>query len=415
MTPSHAACRASEVTVATDGGTLDHATRLRRLGEVLEAWHSVWQPLPFQHPLLPWEADHGELAAALRDLSDAEAERLQDAPLSASALSQWLPVEELATLVELPDLAAGGEPTLPDGWGVFVGGRKWRQIQAFAPLVSADRPLLEWCAGKGHLARGLARWHDRPVDALEWQPALCEAGGALAYHQSAAVRLHQQDVMAADAECWLNEERRVMALHACGDLHVRLLHLAARRRGAVTLAPCCYQRTADAWYQPISCQARREMNWSMSRDDLAMAVQETVTAPGKVRRERRLANAWRLGFDALQRSLTGRDRYLPVPSLAYGQLPTTFAGFCRWAGERKAVELPGTIDWAAHEAEGWRRLAEVTRLELVRHVFRRPLEVWLALDRVRLMEEAGFDVRLGTFCDRQLTPRNLVIEAEPWA
>ena len=413
MTPCHAACRASEVTVAADGGALDHATRLRRLGEVLGAWRSVWQPLPFQHPVLPWEAEHVELAAVLRGLSDAEAERLQDAPLSASALAHWLPVEELAALVDLPDLAADGEPTLPDSWGVFVGGRKWQQIQAFAPLVRADRPLLEWCAGKGHLSRGLARWHDRPVDSLEWQPALCEAGGALAHRQSAAVRLHQQDVMAADAERWLNDERRVMALHACGDLHVRLLQLAARRRSAVTLAPCCYQRTADAWYQPMSRQARREMNWSMSRDDLAMAVQETVTAPGKVRRERRLANAWRLGFDALQRSLTGRDRYLPVPSLAYGRLPDRFADFCRWAAERKGVVLPPGVDWATHEAEGWRRLAEVTRLELVRHVFRRPLEVWLVLDRVRLMEEAGFRVRLGTFCDRQLTPRNLVIQAEP--
>ena len=28
------------------------------------------------------------------------------------------------------------------------------------------------------------------------------------------------------------------------------------------------------------------------------------------------------------------------------------------------------------------------------------------------LEEQGYDVRLGTFCERQLTPRNLLIDAE---
>lgn len=146
-----------------------------------------------------------------------------------------------------------------------------------------------------------------------------------------------------------------------------------------------------------------------------MAVQETVTAPRGVRRHRARANAWRLGFDRLQREARGRDDYLPVPSLAYGRLPEDFAGFCRWAAERKGVTLPPAPDWAGLEAEGWRRLAEVSRLELVRHLYRRPLEVWLALDRVCRLEEAGHRVRLGTFCERDLTPRNLLIAASPAA
>ncbi|MFO7648621.1 MAG: methyltransferase, partial [Halomonas campaniensis] len=105
----------------------------------------------------------------------------------------------------------------------------------------------------------------------------------------------------------------------------------------------------------------------------------------------------------------GVDEYLPVPSLAYGRMPATFEGFCRWAAARKGMALPPGGDWARLEAAGWRRLAEVARLELVRHLFRRPLEVWLALDRLCLLMEAGFTVELGTFCDRELTPRNLLL------
>ena len=51
-------------------------------------------------------------------------------------------------------------------------------------------------------------------------------------------------------------------------------------------------------------------------------------------------------------------------------------------------------------------------LERLRNLFRRPLELWLVLDRALFLEEQGYSVRLGTFCDYPLTPRNLLLLAE---
>ena len=51
-------------------------------------------------------------------------------------------------------------------------------------------------------------------------------------------------------------------------------------------------------------------------------------------------------------------------------------------------------------------------LELLRGLFRRPLEVWLLLDRALYLQEQGYRVRLGQFCPAQLTPRNLLLLAE---
>ncbi|MNG29795.1 hypothetical protein D3C84_1152830 [compost metagenome] len=51
-------------------------------------------------------------------------------------------------------------------------------------------------------------------------------------------------------------------------------------------------------------------------------------------------------------------------------------------------------------------------LELLRNLFRRPLELWLVLDRALFLEEQGYRVRPGLFCDYPLTPRNLLILAE---
>ena len=75
------------------------------------------------------------------------------------------------------------------------------------------------------------------------------------------------------------------------------------------------------------------------------------------------------------------------------------------------LRLPPALDWAEWEAVGERRRDEVRRLELVRHAFRRALEVWLALDLVLGFEARGFTARIGTFCERTLTPRNLLVLA----
>jgi len=64
------------------------------------------------------------------------------------------------------------------------------------------------------------------------------------------------------------------------------------------------------------------------------------------------------------------------------------------------------------EGRSWQRLAQVRNLELLRGLFRRPLEIWLLLDRALYLQEAGYQVQLGEFCATSLTPRNLLLLAE---
>jgi len=210
----------------------------------------------------------------------------------------------------------------------------------------------------------------------------------------------------------LQPQHTAIALHACGDLHVRLLQLTvARECRQLALSPCCYNRIQAPTYQALS-QLARDSALRLSRDDLGLPLSETVTAGARERRDRDQSMAWRLGFDELQRRLRGVDAYLPTPSLSTAWLRKPFADYCRHLATLKGLNAPGEQDWAALEQLGWQRLAEVRNLELVRALFRRPLEIWLLLDRALFLEEAGYRVRLGTFCSSDLTPRNLLLLAE---
>jgi hypothetical protein len=155
----------------------------------------------------------------------------------------------------------------------------------------------------------------------------------------------------------------------------------------------------------------RDADLQLDGGALRLAVTETVTAPRRIQHKLARDQAWKLGFVALRNALQGEAirPFKPVPTAWQGG---SFADYCRLLAGREGLALPDEVDWARWEAAGEQRRGEVRRLELVRHGFRRALEVWLVMDLALGLEEAGFEVEVGTFCDRALTPRNLMVLAE---
>ena len=389
--------------------------RFVALDAFLLAHQALWRPKPFTHLHLPWENQHRSLADWLRarSLAQAEAEHNHPEQLAAPA-----PFPELArqasTLSAVGALPRATRQAPPARLSVDVPGRKWQQIDAFASSLQFRQPTrhwLDWCAGKGHLGRLLAQ-DGQSLCCLEYNAELVEAGQRLSQRHGITAEHRLQDVLCASTANHLQAMHSPVALHACGDLHVRLLQLASHT-GCLQLAvaPCCYNRIQSDSYQALSAAAQAS-TLRLSKDDLSLPLSETVTAGTRVRRLRDQSMARRLGFDLLQRELRGIDEYLPTPSLPPAWLDKSYADYCRDLAALKNLPSPSARDWLALEARGWQRLAEVRNLELLRSLFRRPLELWLVLDRALYLQEQGFQVTLGTFCAAQLSPRNLLLLAE---
>lgn len=383
--------------------------RLLQLQTALDAHQALWRPSPFRVHRPDWCAARPELTEAVLGLDDGTLARLSEDP---DAARDWfyprLPVTAtLGDLVDFPPLPVRALPPMPSGLDGRIRGRKRAQIDAFAAHTPAARtPLLDWCAGKGHLGRRLALADRVCVQSLEINPALCAEASRLAEHAGVA-----HTALCANA---LNDEshaqvkgRTVVALHACGELHRCLVRRAVNADAhAYRIAPCCYHLGVAGDYRPIA----RDAYLRLDADVLRLAVTETVTAPRHVRRRLARDQAWKLGFIALRNEVEGKKArtFRPVPPR---WLSGSFANFCRALAQREGVDLPSSVDWAHWLAVGEHRRAEVRRLELVRHAFRRALEVWLVMDLAVGLEEAGFEVQVGSFCERSLTPRNLLVLA----
>lgn len=401
----------------TSSALSDYGARWQCLNDWLNEHRELWQPAPFTEPTPGWAERWPELEQQVTALSDEDCERLENDPVVlAFELKHLLPsLAETQGLTDLPSLVddSGTQAcTLPESGARDMPGRKRLQSGAFVAAVRPlSAPVVDWCCGKGHLSRTLLPFCQHPVIGYDWAPALVADGNRLAVKSGDPVNLLCRDVMAEGVT--LPDGSHGVALHACGDLHRQLIRQAVRQSlPRLSIAPCCFHLSAQSGYRPLSQLARQ---WpeclNVSRADLKLAVEETVTAPARVRSQVQLFRQWRLGFDGLQRELRQLDEYLPVPSHPGWLVNGNFRQFCVWAADQKRLTLPQKTDYAAWESYGVLRLALVRRHELVRHLFRRPLELWLVLDYVRFLEEAGYTVRLGRFCERELTPRNLLIDA----
>ncbi len=389
----------------------NEAIALRRalIESVLLASQPFWREMPFRVERPQWVNDYPDLDDALQSMP---AERLATLLDDNRALVEWLGDRVAiagyrADLLEVPAISHSTVgSSLRAAWG--VPGRKRAQIEAFAAATAnSNSPVLEWCAGKGHLGRLVSLTHGVSVTSLEIDAELCRAGEALASRAGAST----QAFVAADAfsldATRLVSGRHVMALHACGDLH-RDLVVAATTQGAAGLAvsPCCYYRLRETRYQPFCTSSRLEL----SRDDLHLAVTETVTAPGRGVRERDRATQWKLAFVAWRETQTavGYQTFKPVPSAWLSQ---PFAEFISRLCEREGLATPPSRALADLLQQGERRFALMMRRSVVRLAFRRLLELWLVCDLAEPLISHGFDVSLGVFCDRKLTPRNLMLRA----
>ncbi len=384
------------------------AERRQGLDELLSAFRELWHPQPFREIRPEWCERWPALRDELLALPEADVAHLNDDGGAALALlARHVPgLTGVAGLAELPKMPDTEPPGLNKRWAWEIPGRKQRQIEAFAVAAQGgDRPILDWCGGQGHLGRLLALAWQRPVHTLEIDAVLCAAGAGLARRAGA-----DQQFVVADALSvadWPRAGQHAVALHACGELHRRLIREGVGKGVArFDVAPCCYYRGVGERYQPMSGDGRLVL----TRDDTRLAVTETVTSAPRETRQRDRAMAWKLGFDAYRRAVSGNEyrSFKPVPE---AWVRADFSEFLARMAEREGLPLPSARAAVEFEERGQQRRGEVMRLSVVRHAFRRAIEIWLALDLACHLAENGYVVVLGSFCERRLTPRNLLISA----
>ncbi|HNB78937.1 MAG TPA: methyltransferase [Rhodocyclaceae bacterium] len=386
------------------------ADRLARLDDLLETHADLWRPQVYKLESPAWCERHPQLVANLLALPDHDVDVLMaDHGALIDFVARAVPtIRRAAPLIELPPSENHGLPQPGPHAMRDVPGRKAAQIERFAAAVGhCAMPVVEWCAGKGHLGRRLALSYGALVTSLEVDARLCDEGRALARRDGIDTqRFVTGDVSGPFARGHLRE-RHAVALHACGDLHRALLEQAVEDgAGAIHLAPCCYHKVAT----PARAVMGDPGFVMLSRNDLRLAVSDAATAAPREIMAARLESAWMLGFRAV---VAGERQSMRLSGHRHAKIPCEggFRNYCEQSASHAGLAIDSDIDWAAAEREAIALEHRVRRLALPRLAFRRVIETRLVFDRARFLEQHGYRVSVSQFCERRLTPRNILIAA----
>jgi Methyltransferase domain len=410
----------------------NHSQAFHDVNELLLKYRSVWSESAFVSNELSWRGTYAVMYEELLGLSDSELNVLSNEARLIARLSSHLP--DLRPLTDWHVLP-GPERKWPTPQRAQHGlpARKRRQTEGFVtallPWIDEldgerdGKNVVDWCSGKGHLARQLHYACGSPVLCLERDRALCEAG-KLAHDRmdpdmSCQVAFREQDVLVeVEPENFANAYLQT-ALHACGNLHMSMLRQAAQARTPLlACSPCCYHVLDEPVYQGLSEQGRLS-SLKPTRKELQIVGLETCTANGIERELRQKELLWRVAFDLHLRELTGVDAYRPTPSVKKSLLKKNYRAFALNA--LKVLQKRGLFQARLSELSEpdelvlFRRakakLARIRRLEKAQLGFRRALEYWLLLDRVLFLQKEGYRVSLQEFCTKRDSGRNIMILA----
>ena len=395
--------------------------RFEALTAFLIAHREVWTPRPFVEQPVSWEASHPAVGAWLRRRTLDELEALEadiHSPLEGAPveLERWRAQSRALSSLSLLDLApvdALSQPALR----FRVPQRKWRQIEAFAAAVDDAcgghrGRIVDWCAGKGHLGRALSVAHGVTTTVVERREDLFASGQKLARRAGASCDFVAADALAPETVSVLEGCGLAVSMHACGALTDSLLRGVCQHRVPVSVsALCCYHFLGrEETYTPLSARGQRS-GLALTPTLLRLPIFDEVVARPRERLARRREMAFRAGLSLLMKEITGVDRYYSPGNLSPALLKGSFVDFCQRLLARDGVRSPTGVSIAAFEAPGQAYAIRARLLGMARAVFRRPLELWLVLDRALFLQESGRRVALSRFCIREVTPRNLLLSS----
>ena len=311
----------------------------------------------------------------------------------------------------LPALAGVGEPTR--GLRRLETPRKRAQVEALAkltpPLLQGALRVVEVGSGHGHLAREVAEQLDAPLLGLERDVAISARANDLENRG----RLSFQAVDVLREGLMLNRGDCALGLHACGELGDTVVTAVAERAKSLLLVGCCLQKQRAEMRLSLNRERALAVELSFSSSLLALSNltpreqgNEASRAENVRAREHRMALhallVEELGTLRFGAELDGIPRRAPLGEFSH-MVEAAFRARSLVQPAAKRVEQALSAATALH--------SRMRRCALPRLALGRALETFVLVDRALYLEQAGFEVQVGTAFPKEISARNLTLVA----
>lgn len=339
-------------------------------------------------------------------------------------LGYYKKIEELCNLPSAEEL-----PPMPEEhytW-LYVTPKKTHEIRQLSPHVAklyqekAIKQVVDIGGGIGLLAQTLSNQFQLKVASVDMDPVLQETGKERnrknAKDPSHLVQYHNLKVEeGGDFEKLLSPDSLSLGLHTCGSLALDIIKTSAKKKttGLINFG-CCYHKLDNLpGLQNISEFARTEGNIWLNKFALTLSCRAHKKLSEKDYDLKQKVKFYRYAFHILLYEKYGIHEEIFLGNSHARLYRESFGTYALEQFSRIPVELKHTKD----ELEDFFNNPELNLLiqkmiaaGTIRNALGRVLELYLLLDRAIYLEEKGYRVKVQTFFDEELSPRNIGILA----
>lgn len=409
---------------------MDFRKRLIEIRDFLQPYQNIWQNeimLKYPDPLNGYPSswiDELIQFSNKEDIMKIEKKEVFSLLKTPELLAYYRRIEELATLPEAETL-----PPMPEEhftW-LYVTPKKTHEIRLLSPHVAklyqekALKQVVDIGGGIGLLAQTLSNQFQLNVSSVDMDPILQETGKERnrknAKDPSHLVQYHNLKVEeGGDFEKLLSSESLSLGLHTCGGLALDIIRTSAKRRasGLINFG-CCYHKLDNTpGLQNISEFAHQHGRVWLNKFALTLSCRAHKKLSEKDYDLKQKVKFYRYAFHILLHDKYGIQEEIFLGNSHARLYKESFGTYALEQFSRIPVPLKHSkeeLEDFFNDPELGLLIKKMIAAGTIRNALGRVLELYLLLDRAIYLEEQGYQVKLQTFFNEELSPRNIGILA----
>ena len=405
---------------------MDFQKRFQEISDFLKPYQRIWENeimLMYPDPLGAFPLDWVEDIAQYKNQDDVI--RLSRKEVSSyitnpSLIAFYKRIEELC---ELPSPEA--LPPFPEQKNsfLFMIPKKQHEIKNLAPFVNSFyknheiKNIVDIGGGIGHLAQTLTSHYGLKTTTLDMDPVLQETGRARFKNKEVDYVNVKVDASSEEFKSVLSETSLTLGLHTCGPLAVHQIRASSAQKikGLINFG-CCYEKLLPFPEEQNISKAAHELKSPLvfNRFALTLATRAHRKMNDKDYELKLKVKYYRYAIHFLLHDEYAVKTLSPLGNSSANLYNESFVTYVTQQFERIKIELKHSKEELDQYFESqhvqdliWKMLSA----DLIRNAFGRLMELYIVLDRVLFLQEAGYKVQLLEFFDESLSPRNLGIVA----
>ncbi len=312
--------------------------------------------------------------------------------------------ESIKELSQLPEVNVKSA-AIPKRLEVGMTHKKRHETSIIKGFLAREdlSKIIDVGSGKGHMSKVLLYDTDGSSECIDCDPKLQSSGAQLIKKQTPelATKISFREEFFTKDSVIKDRSSLILGLHCCGDLSVELIRSHITSCEKLLNFGCCYHKSKEFNLSGLALSS--PIPFSFHALNLATRSNRTLNNTSFDRRQS--VKLYRYILHMILKDELNEE-FKTLGNAHHSEYYSDFTAYCKkYAPQTKKLD----VDSLHKKYLKSDRLKDYLVAEVIRSPLGRLVELYIILDRALFLKENGHDVKVCSFFDPELSPRNIGI------